>query len=94
MGIGQIEKLIGVGCDGANVGNDGLRGKFEVDRPWLIITTWCMAHKLELALKDALKATFFLKIDEMLMQIYYLYTKSPKKYRELDDVIVEMKGLF
>ena len=42
-----------------------------------------MAHRLELALKDALKATLFHEIDEMLMQIYYLYIKSPKKCREL-----------
>jgi len=33
MGIGQIEKLIGLGCDGANV-NVGIRG----------ITTCCMAR--------------------------------------------------
>jgi len=86
--------LIGLGCDGANVnvGDEGLRGKLEVDRPWL--TTWCMAYRLELALKDALKATFFHEIDEMLIQIYYLYTKSSKKCRELEHVIVEMKACF
>jgi len=45
MGIGQIEKLIGLGCDGANinVSDKGLRGKLAVDRPWLI-TTWCMTR--------------------------------------------------
>jgi len=63
MGIGQIGKLIGLGCDGANVnfGDEGLREKLEVDRPWLI-TNWCMVHRLEFALKDALKATFFHEI--------------------------------
>ena len=59
-----------------------------------LITTWYMAHRLELALKDALKTTLFHEIDEMLMQIYYLYIKSPKKCRELDDVITEMKACF
>jgi len=90
-----VEKLIGFGCDGAkvNVGDEGLRRKFEFDRPWLI-TTWGMVHRLELAIKDALKATFFHEIDEMLRQIYYLYTKSSKKCRELEDVIVEMKACF
>ena len=95
MGLEQPEKLIGFGCDGVNVniGDEGLRGKLEIERPWLI-TTWCIAHRLELALKDALKATLFHEIDVMLMQIYYLYIKSPKKCRELDDVITEMKACF
>ena len=53
-----------------------------------------MAHRLELALKDALKVTLFHEIDEMLMQIYYLHIKLPKKCRELDDVITEMKACF
>ena len=53
-----------------------------------------LIHRLELALKDALKATLFHEIDEMLMQIYYLYIKSPKKCRKLDDVITEMKACF
>jgi len=41
IGIDKIEKLVGFGCDGANVniGDDRLRGKLEVDRPWLV-TTW------------------------------------------------------
>ena len=95
MGVGQTEKLLGFGCDGANVnlGDGGLRGKLEVDRPWLV-TTWCVAHRLELALKDALRGTLFDEINEILMQVYYLYTKSPKKYRELDEVITEMQACF
>jgi len=52
---------LGFGCDGANVAVDdeGLRGKLEVDRPWFV-STWCMAHQLELSLKDALKATLLM----------------------------------
>ena len=95
MGVDQPAKLVGFGCDGANVnlGDGGLKGKLEVERPWLI-TTWCLAHRLELALKDALKVTIFADIDKMLMQIYYLYMKSPKKCRELDDVVVELQACF
>ena len=45
MGVDQPAKLVGFGCDGANVnlGDGGLRGKLEVERPWLIMT-WCLAH--------------------------------------------------
>ena len=44
---------------------------------------WCMAHRLELAFQGALKDTFFDEIDDMILRIFYLYQKSPKKLREL-----------
>ena len=51
----QPSKLIGFGCDGANVnmGANGVNGHIHSDRPWLV-TVWCFAHRLELAIKDAL----------------------------------------
>ena len=52
--------MIGLGCDGcsANMGDKGLRGLLKQSLPWVVVF-WCVAHRLELALKDALKATFF-----------------------------------
>ncbi len=50
-----------------------------------------MAHRLELAVKDALKGTAFDAIDEFLLRLYYLYEKSPKKCRELEDLITELR---
>ena len=35
-------------------------------------------HRLELSIKDAHKTDTFVKIDEMLMKLNYLYQKSPK----------------
>ena len=58
--------------------------------PW-IFWMWCLAHRLELSVKDALKGTSFLLIDEMLLRLHYIYEKSPKKCRELEDVIRELK---
>ena len=52
---------------------------------------WCLAHRLELSVKDALKGTTFDLIDEMLLRLYYIYEKFPKKCRELDDVVLELK---
>ena len=51
----QPSKLIGFGCDGANVnmGNNGVKGLIQSDRPWVVII-WCLAHRLELAIRDAL----------------------------------------
>ena len=43
------------------------------------VVFWCIAHQLELALKDALKGTFFSEMDEMLLLTYYLYGKSGNK---------------
>ena len=44
---------------------------------------WCLAHRLELAVKDALKGTVFDAVDDMLLKLYYLYKKSPKNVESL-----------
>lgn len=69
-------KLVGFGSDGGSVAGV-LRGYLEADIPWVVVF-WNLAHRLELSLKDTLKSTFFLKIDEIIMRLYYLYEKSPK----------------
>ena len=48
---------------------------------------WCLAHRMELAVKGALKGTSFDDIDEMLLRLYYIYEKGPKKCCELNDVV-------
>ena len=93
MGIDDWKnKLVGFGSDGAsvNMAAGGLRGYLEADIPWVVVFC-CLAHRLELSLKDALKHTFFPKIDEMLLRLYYLYEKSPKKCRELDEIAAELE---
>ncbi len=74
-------KLVGFGADGASVnsGNkNGVKALLEKKAPWLVYT-WCVAHKLELALKDALSGTVVDNVDDMLTKLYSLYHKSPKK---------------
>lgn len=68
-----------------NIADNGLKGYLEQNCPW-IVTFWCLAHCLELSIKDALKSTYFSTIDDVLMRLYYLYENSAKKCRELDDV--------
>lgn len=77
---GIPSKLIGYGCGGAsvNIGSNALKGCLQSERPW-IVTFWCLAHRLELSLKDGLRNTLFSKIDDILLRIYYLYSKAPKK---------------
>lgn len=59
-------KLIGMGCDGASGSASGLKGLLTEAMPWIVVF-WCLAHRLELALKDALKNTFFAQVDDMLL---------------------------
>lgn len=77
---------MGIGTDGAsaNIGGSALKGLVESHIPW-IFWMWCMAHRLELAVRDALKSTAFDVVDDLLLKLYCVYEKSPKKCRELED---------
>lgn len=87
--LDQTSKLIGLGCDRAsvNMGARALKGLVKEERPWIVV--WCFAHRLELAIKDALKNTFS-TINEMMLRLYYIYCKAPKKCREIEDLITEL----
>ena len=87
----ECTKLVGIGTDGASacLAANGLKGMVEEKVSW-IFWMWCLAHRLELAVKDALKGTAFDDIDEML-RLYYQYENSPKKCRELEHVISNLR---
>lgn len=89
-------KLVGIATDGAaaNVAGNGLKGLVEGELKW-IFWMWCFAHRLELAIKDVLRGTFFFNMpDEMLLRLFYLYEKSPKKCMELESIVTDLKGAF
>ena len=88
----ECKQLVGIGTDGAsaNVAAAGLKGLVQEQVPW-VFWMWCLAHRLELSVKDALYGTSFDLIDEMLLSLHYVYERSPKKCRELEDVIRELK---
>ena len=75
----------------ANMGYRGLKGLLKEAVPWVVVF-WCLAHHLELSLKDALKITFFTATDELLLQVYFMYEKSPKKCHELEAAVEELKA--
>lgn len=82
------KKLIGFAADGATVNcgqREGVIGLLKGTLP-LVIYVWCVAHRLELSLKDALQHTSFDSVDEVLLRLYYLYENSPKKLRQLHDL--------
>lgn len=88
----ECAKIVGIGTDGAaaNIAGAGLKGLVEKEIPW-VVWMWCMAHHLELAVKDALRHTHFDVIDEMLLRLYLLYESSPKKCRELEEIVMELR---
>ena len=88
--------LVGIGTDDAtvNIGeNNGLKGQIQRALPW-VFWGWCYAHWLELACKDAFSSSLFSSVQEMLLRLYYLYEKSPEKYRELEYISKERELAF
>ena len=55
-----IDNSFGSDGAGVNMAAGGLQGYLEAEVPWVVVF-WCLAHRLELSLKDALKSTFFLE---------------------------------
>ena len=88
--------LVGGGTDGAPVNvseHNRMKGKMQNSHPWLL-WSWCYAHCLELACKNALTSKLFKSIDEMLLRLFYLYERSPKKAQELEEVVKELQIVF
>ena len=86
---------MGFGADGSsvNIGNkNGVKEKLREIMQWLIFN-WCLSHQLELAIEESLKGTGFGDVDEMLLGLYYLYDKSPKKLSELTELFQHMKDM-
>ena len=67
-----------------------LKGLLQAHKVWLVIC-WCVAHWLELVIKDHLRRTSFSTIDEMLMCAHYVYSKPPKKCWDLEVAVDDLK---
>ena len=88
MSLDEIDpKLVSFGADGASVNRGQINGVISLllkEHPWLIFM-WCVSHRHELSVKDSLSDTSFKHIDEVLLALYLLYYKSPKKLRQMKD---------
>ena len=96
--LGVVEKpiLVGGGTDGAAVNvseHSGMKGIMQRALPWLF-WAWCYAHRLEFACKDSFSSILFKEIQDVLLRLYYLYEKSPKKSRELVDIVTDLQEIF
>ena len=80
------KKLVGFGPNGASVNlgrNRSVATLLKDVAPW-IVQIHCMAHRLELAVKDCFKGSYFTDtVVDTLTTIYYFYHNSPKRFREL-----------
>lgn len=88
--------LVGGGTDGASVSvgvHNGMRAIMQEKLPWLY-WAWYFSHRLELACKDAFTSSLFSDINDILLQLYYLYHKSPKKTQELMSIYEDLKEFF
>ena len=89
-------KVVCANFDGASVmvGEiNGVAGQLKRLVPHIVVLH-CVAHKLELAVLDAVKGVAYLqKFDDSLKAVFKMYYRSPKKRRELKEVgeIVEEK---
>ncbi|KAL5506170.1 hypothetical protein EMCRGX_G007757 [Ephydatia muelleri] len=95
LGVIGMPVLVSCGTDGAsvNIAQMGIRGRLQTAHPWLA-WSWCYAHRLELACRDAFTSVLFKDIEEMLLRLYYLYEKSPKKVRELGEIVEDLRHVF
>ena len=79
---------VGLGGDGCSTNRGekaGVKAILKKKYSWFLFV-WCIAHCLELALKDAFRGTYFKEIDDCLLKLYCLYKKSPKRLRGLREL--------
>ena len=91
----MCKRIVGFTSDGTSVNrgeNASVKTLLLETSPWVVFT-WCIAHRLELAMKDSLSnEREFKEIDEMLLRLYYLYHKAPKKLCQLRELSHALAG--
>ncbi|KAJ8042608.1 hypothetical protein HOLleu_09403 [Holothuria leucospilota] len=89
----RAAKMVSVCFDGASVmmgAKGGVATLEKKDVPRLV-EIHCVAHRLELAVLDALKSNSYLKeVEDIIEEVYKLYHYSPKKRRELKELSTVM----
>ena len=96
LGVEEKPVIVGGETDGAAVNvseHSGMKGIMQRALPWLF-WAWCYAHRLELACKDSFSSLLFKEIQDVLLRLYYLYEKSPKKSRALVDIVTDLQETF
>ncbi|XP_069122177.1 zinc finger protein 862-like [Argopecten irradians] len=85
------QKTVGYCSDGAaSVMMGSKKGvvkllKDQYNAPW-ILGVWCLAHRLELAIKDIFKGTYMDSVIDTLVSVYYFYKGSAKRNKEASTI--------
>ena len=69
---------------------EGMKTILQNECEWMTFG-WCVAHHLEPALKDSLGKTTFSGGDKLILHMYFLYKKSPKKLQQLRELVNVLK---
>lgn len=89
LGDDWAQNLCGFTSDGVSVlqgHKNGVRALLSKDQPQLL-SIHCMAHRLELSIKDSVSSVSFqVKVDETLLALYLLYHNSPAMRAELQQI--------
>ena len=73
---------VGLGGDGCSTNRrekGGVKAILKKEYPWFLFA-WCIAHRLQLALKNAFSGTYFKEIDDCLLKGYLKKWKSGKLF--------------
>ena len=89
-GLKPEDSLVAAAADGASINTGQYNGVFtkltqtgsEDGCPWML-KIHCVPHRMELGIKDAFHKSYFNQIDKVLVDLYYMFKRSPKKWREL-----------
>ncbi|CAB3986303.1 Hypothetical predicted protein [Paramuricea clavata] len=86
---GVYKKIINANFDGASVMSghvSGVRARMAEKQPGLVFTH-CVAHRLELAVLDAIKSEEYLqKFSDLINDIFQFYYQSPVRRRQFKDL--------
>ena len=94
-GLDSELKMVFLLSNGASVNsgsNSRLIRLFQEDYPWLAFV-WCFSNRLELSLKDAF-LEFLEPVNTSYTHLFYIYSNSSKKHRELKSLYQELKGQY
>lgn len=92
----HIHKLVGFGCDGASNMLGCHNGLVTLLRQEYseILGIHCLAHRLELAYKDALKGDrLYVQLSTLLLGLYYFYKNSAKQRKNLRECMEVIKNI-
>lgn len=85
-----LEKVVGIGTDGANVMIGRKNGVVTVLKRLntRIVTTWCCAHRLALVAHwAAVQVPELSKVRDTLVQIFTFFKYSPPRYNKLKEMM-------